>query len=263
MDSNTTSYTKTFSIDLKRANYHRLQKQKKTKRFIIVCLFWILIILYMFLPFSKVNLKVNGNVYYSKEDLVKLGHVNESYLRWLYDENKTIKVLESYDYIEKVTVSKGLLYTKMEVKEIYPIAIKGDKYLLNNGNVVEKKDYPLNDKIEHIASYDIDEEDLKDFSYKYSRVKLDIRNKIYKVEMIKNSNGYRFVKLYFNDDNTYFVIKTDLIYLDTKFNSNKYDKIMEEVSKNNVKYNSDNPIYIAYHLPNEEEFKIVEGFEGE
>ena len=77
-------------------------------------------------------------------------------------------------------------------------------------------------------------------------------------------NYIKFAKLSFYDEKVgYFIVKVDLVYLDTKFNENKYDKILGEISKNNVKYSEDNPCYVAYHLPSEESFQIVDGFEGE
>jgi hypothetical protein len=90
MDSNTTTYTKTFSIDLERTNYHRNLKLKRRKRLITVVVIWLVIFIYMITPLSRVNLKIIGNVYYSKDELISMGYINENRLWWLFDENKAI-----------------------------------------------------------------------------------------------------------------------------------------------------------------------------
>lgn len=265
MDNNTTTYTKTFSIDLQRTNYHLKCKKRRMKRIILVSILWIIIFLYFITPLSKVNLKVHGNVYYTKKELIKMGHINNRTLWWLFDSKDAIKVLESYDYIEDVKIKKSFFGTKVTIKELFPVGKKNDLYVLNNGNMINKVDYPNNDKIDNITNFDsVDTNDLDYLSNKYSLVKLDIRNDIYKLEIVSSSRDYKFVKLYGNNDTIgYFVIKVDLVYLDTKFNENKYDKIIEEISKNDVKYSESNPCYVAYHLDDEETFEIVDGFKEE
>ena len=121
MDNATTTYTKTFSIDLERTNYHLKMKRRKKIRLITVIIVWIVLIIYLLTPLSRVNLKVKGNVYYSKEELVKMGYINENRLWWLYDKKNTIKVLESYEYINNVEIKKSLFGTKMTINEVYPI----------------------------------------------------------------------------------------------------------------------------------------------
>lgn len=265
MDSNTTTYTKTFSIDLERANYHLKMKKRKQKRMMIVLALWALVIIYFVTPLSKVNLKVNGNVYYSKEELVKMGYINENMLWWLFDKDDAIKVLESYEYINKVEIKKSLLGTKMYLTEIYPVGYINDSYVLNNGSIIVKDSYPNNSKIQNITSFNnIDNNDLIYLSSKYSKVNFIVRNRIKDVEIINDSNNYKYIKLIGYDERIgNFIIKVDLVYLDTKFKENKYDKIIEEISKNNVKYNEDKPVLVAYHYLNEEEFHVVENFEEE
>ena len=264
MDSNTTTYTKTFSIDLERTNYHRNLKLKRRKRLIVVLIIWLIIFVYMITPLSRVNLKVSGNVYYTKDELVDMGYINENRLWWLFDENKAIKTLESDHYIENVEIHKSLFGTKMNVKEIYPVGLKNNKYVMSNGDLIDREAYSNHSKITNIASFDnIDEVDIDNLVNKYSKIDLEIRNDFYKVEIVE-SNEYKYVKLYGNKDNIgFFVIKADLVYLDIKFKGNKYDKIIEEISKNNVKYSEDNPCFVAYHLEKETDFRLVDGFEEE
>jgi len=265
MDSNTTTYTKTFSIDLERANYHLKCKKRKMKRIIVVIVIWSLLLLYFITPLSKINLSISGNVYYSKNELISMGYINKNNLWWLFDSDDAIKVLESYEYIDNVKIKKSFFGTKMEIEEIYPVANVGEKYILNNGEIINKEVYPNNEKITNITSFDlIEENDLVYLSNKYSRVNLSIREDINKIEIIRDSNNYGYVKLYgYNDKTGYFIIKVDLVYLDTKFKENKYDKIIEEISKNNVKYGKDKPCLVAYHNIDEETFQIVDSFEEE
>lgn len=265
MDSNTTTYTKTFSIDLERANYHLKCKKRKIKRLIIVLIMWLLIFVYFITPLSKVNLKVVGNVYYSKDDLISLGHINKNNLWWLFDSRNSIKVLESYEYIEDVKIEKSFFGTKMTVKEIFPVGSIDDDYILNNGNVIDKESYPNNHKINKITNLSlINQEDMGYLINKYSKVNVSIRSDIEKLEILRDSNNYGYVKLYGNNDKTgYFVIKVDLVYLDTKFNGNKYNQIIEEISKNNVKYEENEPCFVAYHGVDEETFQIVDSFKEE
>ncbi len=265
MDSNTTTYTKTFSIDLERTNYHLKLKKRRIKRIFVIVILWIMIILYFVTPLSKVNLKVTGNVYYSQEELRKMSYINKNDFWWLVDEKKVIKVLESYEYISHVEVKKGITGIKMNITEIYPIGVKNNKYILNNSAVIDKSDYPLNDKITNLTNFDsIDNDDLNQVINKYNEVNLEIREKINKLEIVKDANDYSYIKLYGNDERVgYFVIKCDLVYLNTKFNENKYYKIIEEISKKDVKYSEDKPCLVAYHYLNEEEFHIVDAFEEE
>ena len=265
MEGTTTTYTKTFSIDLERANYHLKCKKRKMKRILVVAIMWLLILVYFITPLSKVNLKVSGNVYYSKKDLIEMGYINENSLWWLFDSDDSIKVLESYEYINNVEIKKSFFGTKMIIDEIYPVGQIANNYVFNNGEVKPIDEYSNNSKIEIITSFDnIDNVDLNYLSSKYSRVGLDVRNKINKIEVVSDSNDYKFVKLYgFDNEIGYFVIKVDLVFLDTKFKGNKYSKIIEEISENNVKYSEDSPCYVAYHLEDEEIFQIVDGFKEE
>lgn len=264
MDSNTTTYTKTFSIDLERTNYHRNLKLKRRKRLITVVVIWLVIFIYMITPLSRVNLKIIGNVYYSKDELISMGYINENRLWWLFDENKAIKTLESYEFIESVEIDKSFFGTKMYIKELYPVGVQNNLYVMSNGELLNKDDYSNNSKINDIANFDnVDELDLDNLVNKYSKISLEIRNDFYNVEIIK-SNEYKYVKLYGNrEDIGYFIIKADLVYLDIKFKENKYEKIIEEIIKNNVKYSEDKPCFVAYHLQNEADFSIVDGFEEE
>ena len=93
MDNSTAAYTKTFSIDLERNNYHLKMKKRKKTRIITVIVVWMLLFVYLLTPLSRVNLSVSGNVYYSKEELVKIGNINENRLWWLYDQKDSIKSL--------------------------------------------------------------------------------------------------------------------------------------------------------------------------
>ena len=262
MESTTTAYTKTFSIDLERANYHLKLKKRKRKRILVVLTIWILIFIYFITPLSKVNLKISGNVYYSDYELVKKGYINENNLWWLFNDDNAKKVLESYEYINNVEIKKSFFGTKMIVDEIYPVLKIEDKYVFNNGLVRDIEDYPNNDKISFITSFEnVNDEDLNYLSAKYSRVDLKVRNKINRLEIVNDSNNYKFAKLFgYEEKIGFFVIKVDLVYLDAKFKENKYSKIIDEVSKNNVKYSEDIPCFVAYHLENEETFQIVEGF---
>ena len=104
---NTETYTKTFSIDLERANYHYKYKKRKKKRILIVLVIWAIVFVYLFTPLSKVNLKVEGNVYYSKQDLMSMTYVNKNDYWWLVDTKKAKKVIESYEFIDSVNFSKS------------------------------------------------------------------------------------------------------------------------------------------------------------
>ena len=268
MGVNTETYTKTFSIDLERANYHYKYKKRKKKRILIVLVIWAIVFVYLFTPLSKVNLKVEGNVYYSKQDLMSMTYVNKNDYWWLVDTKKAKKVLESYEFIDSVNFSKSLLGIKLNINEIYPLGIKDGKYVLSNGQLIEKDSYDLKDKVTELANFDnVDGSDLIEVVNQYKYVKFNVREYFNKIEIVKSDIGdnkfYNYVKLHGYDDRIgNFIIKVDLVYLNTKFNGNKYVKIMEEISKNNVKY-EEKPALIAYHELNEEEFKLVESFEEE
>ena len=131
--------------------------------------------------------------------------------------------------------------------------------------MIDLEEYDNHSKINNITHLDsVNENDLEYLANKYSRVSMAIRNKVSKIEVLRDSNEYRYAKLYFYDERVgYFIVKVDLVYLDTKFNENKYEKILVEISKNNVQYSEDSPCYVAYHLASEEIFQIVDGFKEE
>ena len=265
MGSNTETYTKTFSIDIERTNYHLKCKKRRRKRIYIVIVVWAIIFTYMFTPLSKVNLKVSGNVYYTKDELMKMSYISKNEFWWLLDTKKAKKVLDSYEFIDNVKFSKSLLGVKLEINEIYPVGIKNDLYVMNNNELANIEDYDLSEKVTNLATFDnIGDEHLDMFVNKYSDIKLKIRNDFYDIEIVEDSNSYKYVKIYGNNDKIgHFVIKVDLVYLNTKFNGNKYNKIIDNVSKNNVKYEKGKPALIAYHYPSEEQFELVEIFEEE
>lgn len=268
MGSNTETYTKTFSIDLERANYHYKCKKRKKKRLFIVLCIWAIVFTYLFTPLSRVNLKVEGNIYYDEHELLSLSHIDKNDYWWLVDTKKAKKVLEINDFISSVSFSKSFFGTKLIIEEIYPVGIKNNKYVLSNSNLIEKEDYMLNSKITSLTDLNnVGDADLSNFINQYKNISLDVRNHFNKVEIVKADIGdnefYNYVKLFGNDNRIgNYVIKVDMVYLNTKFNGNKYDKIMEEISKNNVKYEEE-PALIAYHHMNEEEFELVENFEEE
>ena len=265
MGSNTETYTKTFSIDIERTNYHLKCKKRRRKRIYIVIVVWAIIFAYMFTPLSKVNLKVSGNVYYTKNELMKMSYISDSELWWLLDTKKAKKVLDSYEFIENVKFRKSLFGVKLEINEIYPVGIKNDFYVMNNNEMVGLGDYDLNEKVVDLTSFNnIEDGQLDIFVNKYSNIKLDIRNDFYDIEIVEDSNSYKYVKIYGNNDEIgYFIVKVDLVYLNTKFNGNKYNKIIDNASKNNVQYEKESPALIAYHYPSEEQFELVEIFEEE
>lgn len=265
MDSNTETYTKTFSIDLERTNYHLKCKNRRKKRIIVIVIIWVLFFAYFFSPLSKINLKVKGNVYYTKDELMNMAHLNKNNHWWLVDAKKADKVLESYEFIDSVSITKSILGVTININEIYPVAIKNDKYVMSNKAVIEREEYDLNGKINSLANVDaVSNEDIDYLITKYRDVKLEIRNNFNKIEVVRYSSDYAYVNL-FGYDNTigYFVIQTDLVFLNTKFNEDKYDKIVKEVSKNNVKYEEGEPVLVAYNYLDEEEFHLVDSFKEE
>jgi len=265
MGYNTDTYTKTFSIDLERANYHLKCKKRRRKRILIVAIVWAIVFVYFFTPISKVNLKVSGNVYYKKNDLMKMAYIDKNEYWWLLDTKSAKKVLDSYDYIYGVEFKRSFLGVTLKINEVYPVGVKNDKYVMSDKRIIEKDKYDSNDKVGEITNLNsINEEDLDYLVSKYSAVKLSVREHFGELEIVKDSNSYSYVKLHGYDDRMgYFIIKVDLVYLNTKFNGNKYDKIIEEISKNNVKYEKEEPALVAYHYLNEEQFQLVEIFEEE
>lgn len=265
MDSNTTTYTKTFSIDLERTNYHLKMKKRKIKRIIIVIFIWIILIAYFICPLSKINLKVSGNVYFTKNELMNLAYINKNEFWWLFNKNNAIKVLEANDYIENVEIHKSPFGVKMKISEIYPIGKIENSFVFSDGSINDKFDYPFNEKIINITDFSsINSNKINDVSYKYKQVPKYIRDNIESIKVETTSFDYNFILLDGYDEKIgYFTIKTDLVYLDTKFNGNKYSKIIEEISKNNIKYSNENRALIAYLYPEEEKFDLVDSFEGD
>lgn len=262
MGSNTETYTKTFSIDLERANYHLKCRKRRKKRIIVIVVIWALFFAYLFSPLSKINLRVEGNVYYTKEELMTMANLKKNNHWWLVDAKKADKVLESYAFIDSVSITKSILGVKININEIYPIAIKDDKLVMNNKTYIERSEYELNEKITTLVSFDgVEDSDIDYLINKYRDVRLDVRNHFTKVEVVRYSSDYAYVNLYGYDSNIgYFVIQTDLVFLNTKFNENKYNEIIEEISKNNVKYEEDEPALIAYNYLDEKEFHLVVSF---
>ena len=269
MGYNTETYTKTFSIDLERANYHLKCKKSRKKRIFVVAIVWAIVFVYIFTPLSRNNLNVKGNVYYTKQDFLDMTYMNPNGYWWLFDTKTAKNVLESNEFIENVKYTKTLFGIKLEIEEIYPVGMRDNIYVMNNKTLIEKKEYDLSDRISSITNLDaIPLDDLNSFVNKYSGIELSVREHINKSELIKveltEGEFYSYVKLYGYDDKIgYFIIKTDLVYLDTKFTGNKYDKIIGQVSKNNVKYSEDGPALIAYHYLDEEYFQLVEDFKEE
>lgn len=269
MGYNTETYTKTFSIDLERANYHLKCRKNRRKRIFVVVIIWTIIFAYIFTPLSRTNLKVKGNVYYTKHDLMNMTYMDPNGYWWLFDTKTAKNVLESNEFITNAKYTKTLFGINLEIEEIYPVGLKDDKYVMSNKSIIGRSEYNLGDKISNITNLDmINLDDLNGFVNKYSYVELVVREHINKAELIKveltEGEFYNYIKLYGYDDKIgSFIIKTDLVYLDTKFSGNKYDKIIGEVSKNNVKYSEDNPVLIAYHYLDEECFQLVENFEEE
>lgn len=262
MDSNTTTYTKTFSIDLERTNYHLKMKKRKIKRIITVAIIWLILIVYFITPFSKINLKVSGNVYYSKQELMDLAYINKNEFWWLFNKNNAIKVLEANEYIENVEIRKSPFGVRMKIEEIYPLGEIGDKFVFSNGNVNYKNNYPLAEKINKLTDFSlVNSNKFNNVSYKYKQVPKYVRDNIESIEIETTSFDFDYVLLNGYDEKIgYFTIKTDLVYLDTKFNANKYTKIMEEVSQNKLKYTKENRALIAYLYPEEEKFGLVDSF---
>lgn len=258
--------TKTYSIDTERANYHSKLRKRKLKRIFIVIIIWMLVFVYAFTPISKVNLKVEGNVYYTKEEIMNIAYINKNDYWWLVDTKKAKKVLESFDNIEYVNFKKSPLGITVKLHEVYPLAIKNDKYVMNNNDIINIDEYSFNSKVGNLISFDkIGSEDLEYLVKKYKNISLTIRSHFSDIEIISNKdNSYKFVKIHGYDDKIgYFIMKLDLVFLNTKLTTNKYNKIIGEISKNNVEYKEDKPVLIAYHQLDEEAFEIVDVFKEE
>ena len=265
MENENLSYTKSFSIDLERKRYHDECKRRRKKRIIRVLILWAIIIIYFLSAFSKVNLKVKGNVYYTKDELVKIGYIDEDNLWWLFNSNDAKKVLETYEYIDSVTFNKSFLGVTLTINEIFPVGIKNNKYLMNNKTLVEKEAYVFSSKINSLTNFDKVENDYIDrVVNKYSGINLNIRNQFTSIEVVEDSNEYAYVKLFGYDSEVgYFVIKVDLVYLNIKFNGTKYQDIINMIKKENKNYTKDDPALVAYHYINENEYHVVSSFEEE
>lgn len=264
-DENNTS-TKTYSIDTERANYHSKLKKRKLKRIVIIVIIWALVFVYAVSPISKVNLKIEGNVYYTKEEIMKITYINKNDYWWLVDTKKAKKVLESFDNIEYVNFKKSPLGITVKLHEIYPLAIKNNKYVMSNNDIINFEEYAFNSKIENLINFDnIKDEDQEYLVKKYKNINLTIRKHFNDIEIISNNdNTYKFVKIHGYDEKIgYFIMKLDLVFLNTKLTNKKYNKIIGEISKNNVKYEEETPVLVAYHQLDEEAFEIVDVFEEE
>lgn len=264
-EQNNTS-TRTYSIDTERANYHDKLKKRKLKRILTVVLIWLLVFVYIFTPISKVNLKIEGNVYYTKEEIMNITYIDKNDYWWLVDTKKAKKVLETFDNIEYVTFKKSPFGIAVKLHEVYPLAVKDNKYVMNNNSIINIDEYMFNSKVENLISFDnIKDDDLEYLVKKYKNISLNVRNRFNNIEIINNNdNTYKFVKIYGYDEKIgHFIMKLDLVYLNIKLTDNKYDKIIGEISKNNIKYEENKPVLIAYHQLDEEAFEIVDVFKEE
>ena len=130
MEHHTETYTKTFSIDVERANYHHKCKVRRRKRILVVALVWVLVFVYIFSPFSKVNLKVTGNVYYTRKELMEMTYMDKNDYWWLFNIKNARRALESYSYIDRAVFSKSFFGIELKIDEVYPVAIKDNKYII-------------------------------------------------------------------------------------------------------------------------------------
>lgn len=270
MQSQTNSYTKSFSIDQERENYHNKMKKRKLSRLSVVVFIWILVITYFILPFSKIgDYQINGNVFIDEEEIRTILHIDSKMLIFLFDKSNGEELLNANSYIKTVNIKKKFFKMIIEIEEIYPVAQFDDKLLLNNKILMNKDDYLYQEKLNSIPflNGDIDDTSQPVLYSNLAKVDTDVLLKMKNIQVIKKgveeSNYYICDIEFFDEKIGYMMIRVDLSKLDFKFRLKYYNFIINHIEKEKedaIMYPENDPVYVRYDLPNNIDYIIVESF---
>ncbi len=264
---NTINYTKTFSIDLKRKKYHDNIKKNRIIRLCLVLIVWALIAVFLLTPLSKVkSINAEGNVYIEDEYILNNVNIDKNIPFFLLDYKKIKTDLEDDEFISKVSISNKFNVLTIKINEIYPVAEIESEYLLSNGSLIKKNDYPYNDLVNHVPSLNSDlSTNLRvELGSKLSMINIEILNKMEDINLFsKGIEGkiYYLCDIEFYDEKVgYFILRMDLPYLNNKLEKNNYDFITNEIENQGIISSKENPLKIRYDLISINEFIIVDSF---
>lgn len=264
---NTINYTKTFSIDLKRKKYHDNIKKNRIIRLCLVLIVWVLITVFLLTPLSKVkSINAEGNVYIEDEYILNKVNIDQNIPFFLLDYKKIKNELEQDEYILRVNVNNRFNSLIIEIEEIYPVCETENYYLLSNGTLIKKSDYPYNDLVNHVPSLNNDlSTNLRvELVSKLSMINIEILNKMEDINLFSDGiegKIYYLCDIEFYDEKVgYFILRMDLPYLNTKLTKNNYDFITNEIENQGIISSKENPLKIRYDLISINEFIIVDSF---
>lgn len=195
--------------------------------------------LFKFLTFKITNIYVNGNVYFSDQEIIELAKLS-NYPSAFFTFSKRVEYsIQKNQLIEKVNVNKkGFSKIYIDVVENKPIFYDqvNNKTILKDGSSVDKKyNVPT---LSNIISSDV----YNEFLSQFSKINFDVFNSISEVEYTPNSVDNKLFLFTMNDGN-YIYVNLD------KFESvNKYFDMV-------VNFNNHKGIL---YLDSGEYFKILE-----
>ena len=208
------------------------EKKSKAKRIIlfIIIILILSIIIRCLLSINTKNIVILNNNYYSDEDIIEAGKL-ENYPKFILlnkskvkknisslDLIKDVKIKKKWGYILEITISEDKLLYYIRSKEEY-MASNYKTYKLNNVNGVPTL---LNFVPESVE---------KDFVKRFSRIDNSIITLISEIEYSKTEYDEKRFLLYMSDGNEVYVTVSKLDVL------NKYVDIVKKLNnKNGILY---------------------------
>lgn len=221
-------------------------------RILTIIILWTLLIAYLVLPVSKIsNVKIDGNVFFTKKDIFNIASLDEKQYRIDINDKQLSKKLNSHPYIKDAYVDINIFSSVIEIKEIYPLGKYQNRILWSDGTFssvpIDERVYGTLPEIEAT----INEFFIEDFSSadsKWGTLRKNtkmvlIEEKEYPLTE-KNSYTYHFKEIIDNQEiNLSFVI--DKASATKKLDLTIYNYIVEEI-RNNPTYIIDGKVVVGY-----------------
>lgn len=203
-----------------------MEKEKKVKIKIIPVLIFLIVLglLYLLVVFiielPIKNIYIYGNNILTDQEIIEQAGISD-YPSYVLSFKKNIKdKLKDNSYIKDTKITKGFLEINITIDEAEPLFInKEGKLILSNNKVV---DNDRNIVVTELIT-DISKSKLKELVSKYSKVNLDIRNKISEIFYEPTEQDKDRFGLYMNDGNLVYITLTKLT------NMNYYNSIITDI----------------------------------
>ena len=156
----------TIAVDKEIEEYHSHKKRRKLVKLLIALFVWLLLIIYLATPLSMyMMMHVKGNVYLKEKEIIEMAGIEHTWW-WAIDSKKVAAKLEEYDNIDNVSMSVDIKGLNISIVEIYPLAVKNDKYVMNIASkLLDKEEYKYRDRVTKIIDIsDLDDEYVSRFS---------------------------------------------------------------------------------------------------